>query len=249
MIIRNIQKKKDMKQLINISGMTCMACQSKVEKALYEMNGITEVHIELEDGSGWIKGDSIPTETELNSALLSAGNYHLSFDGATKQINNESSTQTGSYKPLIIVVCFILGVSLTIEIGSGMFLLETWMANFMAGFFISFSFFKMLDIEGFANSYRTYDIVARNIPFYAKLYPFIELGLGLSYILFADNPLTHLIAAIIMFVSLIGVVQAVSSKKKIQCACLGTVFNLPMSSVTIIEDAIMLGMAVVMYIL
>jgi hypothetical protein len=42
---------------------------------------------------------------------------------------------------------------------------------------------------------------------------------------------------------LIGVIKAVTSKQTIRCACLGTIFNLPMSTVTIIEDALMLAMA------
>jgi hypothetical protein len=36
------------------------------------------------------------------------------------------------------------------------------------------------------------------------------------------------------------------NKKKIVCACLGTVFNLPMTKVTIIEDSIMVAMAAFM---
>ncbi|MFT4875788.1 MAG: hypothetical protein ACI8S2_000517 [Bacteroidia bacterium] len=51
----------------------------------------------------------------------------------------------------------------------------------------------------------------------------------------------------VMFVSLIGVIKSVVQKSEIQCACLGTVFNLPMSYVTIIEDGIMLAMALLMY--
>ena len=50
-----------------------------------------------------------------------------------------------------------------------------------------------------------------------------------------------------MFVSLIGVIKSVVQKSEIECACLGTVFNLPMSYVTIIEDGIMLVMALFMY--
>jgi hypothetical protein len=46
--------------------------------------------------------------------------------------------------------------------------------------------------------------------------------------------------------SSIGVIQSVLNKKKIQCACLGAVFNLPMSTVTIIEDLLMVSMAVYM---
>jgi len=51
-----------------------------------------------------------------------------------------------------------------------------------------------------------------------------------------------------MSLSIIGVLQSVINKKKIQCACLGAVFNLPMSTVTIIEDALMILMSGVMLI-
>jgi hypothetical protein len=33
------------------------------------------------------------------------------------------------------------------------------------------------------------------------------------------------------------------NKQKIRCACLGAVFNLPMSTITIIEDLLMVAMA------
>jgi hypothetical protein len=49
-----------------------------------------------------------------------------------------------------------------------------------------------------------------------------------------------------MSVSIIGVLESVLNKKKIQCACLGAVFNLPMSTVTIIEDALMITMSATM---
>jgi hypothetical protein len=47
---------------------------------------------------------------------------------------------------------------------------------------------------------------------------------------------------------MIGVSRSVIQKTNIQCACLGTVFNLPMSYVTIIENGIMLIMALFMLI-
>ena len=40
----------------------------------------------------------------------------------------------------------------------------------------------------------------------------------------------------LMAISIIGVLQSVSNKHEIQCACLGAIFDLPMSTVTIIED-------------
>ena len=51
---------------------------------------------------------------------------------------------------------------------------------------------------------------------------------------------------LVMSVSIIGVLQSVFNKRKIKCACLGAVFNLPMSTITIIEDALMIVMSLAM---
>jgi hypothetical protein len=51
-----------------------------------------------------------------------------------------------------------------------------------------------------------------------------------------------------MSISLVGVLQSVLNKRKIKCACLGDVFNLPMSTITIIEDALMIVMSLIMLI-
>ena len=133
-----------------------------------------------------------------------------------------------------------------IAYSDGVFLLKPWMANFMAGFFLVFSSFKMLDIPAFASAYQSYDMIAAKVKWYGYVFPFIELALGIAYLLYSDNNITHLITAIVMFVSLVGVVRSVVRKSEIQCACLGTVFNLPMSYVTIVEDGIMLAMALIM---
>ncbi|MBR9861409.1 heavy metal translocating P-type ATPase [bacterium] len=230
--------------------MTCNGCKTKVEKTLYSLGGVTEVSIDLDSNSGTISGSNIPEIEHINAELQKVGSYTVSRgSNATIPASNESLKSNRSYKPLIIVVVYLVTVTLMIELASGMFMPEVWMANFMAGFFITFSFFKILDIEGFADAYQSYDLIAKRFRFYGILFPFIELALGLAYILFPDNGLTHLITALIMFVSLIGVVLAVTNKRQIQCACLGTVFNLPMSYVTIIEDSVMLAMAIMMYLI
>ncbi|MNY12803.1 hypothetical protein D3C86_1459020 [compost metagenome] len=118
-----------------------------------------------------------------------------------------------------------------------------WMQHFMAGFFLVFSFFKFLNLKGFTESYVMYDIVAKYIPVWAYIYAFVELGLGIAYVLDFNPLLTNSITLIVMSVSIIGVLQTVLNKKKIQCACLGAVFNLPMSTVTIIEDGLMIAMS------
>lgn len=151
-----------------------------------------------------------------------------------------------TYKPLLVILAYLLGATALVEVRAGNFEWMRAMSTFMAGFFLTFSFFKMLDISGFASSYRMYDIVAKRIPAYGKVYPFIELALGVAYGT-GWNPLaTNAVTLVVMGVSLVGVVQSVVDKKKIRCACLGSVFNLPMTTVTIVEDALMAAMAGIM---
>ena len=116
----------------------------------------------------------------------------------------------------------------------------------MAGFFLVFSFFKLLNMKGFAESYAMYDIVAKKWKGWGYVYAFTELVLGLAFLTGFNPLLTNMITFAVMSVSIIGVLQSVLNKIKIKCACLGDVFNLPMSTITIIEDALMIGMSAVM---
>ena len=121
-----------------------------------------------------------------------------------------------------------------------------WMRHFMAGFFIVFAFFKLLNIQGFANSYSMYDIVAAKWTTWGYIYPFVELALGLLYLTNIAPLVTNLSTFLILGISSIGVIKSNLDKRKIKCACLGDVFNLPMSTVTIVEDLSMIGMSLIM---
>ena len=125
---------------------------------------------------------------------------------------------------------------------AGVTMMET-MRYFMAGFFLVFSFFKLLDIKAFATAYSGYDLLARRWRGWGLIYPFVELALGIAYLAQFNPLLTHWVTIIVMGFSAIGVIRAVASKTQIQCACLGTVFKLPMSTVTIVEDVGMVLMA------
>lgn len=106
----------------------------------------------------------------------------------------------------------------------------------MGLFFVVFAFFKILDVPGFARASVSYDILAKRWPTYGYLYPWVELALGISYLLHFWPLATNLITLVVMSVGTVGVVNAVMKKQQIQCGCLGTVFQLPMSTVTIVED-------------
>ena len=148
-----------------------------------------------------------------------------------------------SYFPLLLILFYLVGITAAIEWVQGSFHLDRAMRHFMAGFFLVFSFFKLLNLSAFADSYQMYDIVARRSRFYALAYPFIELLLGVAYVVDLQPRWTNIVTLIVMGVSTVGVVLSILSRKKIRCACLGAVFNLPMSFVTLVEDLLMVAMA------
>lgn len=151
-----------------------------------------------------------------------------------------------SYYPLALLVGYILGVVLLVEYAAGGFVWHRAMTHFMAGFFLAFSFFKLLDVRAFADAYQTYDLVAAWSRAYALAYPFIELALGVAYLVHFEPVLTNAVTLVVMLAGTAGVVNTLVHRRKIRCACLGAVFNLPMSYVTLAEDGLMAAMAAVM---
>jgi hypothetical protein len=101
----------------------------------------------------------------------------------------------------------------------------------------------MINLKAFAQAYAEYDLIAQRSRFYAYAYPFIEMGLGIAYFIQGDSRIVNIITLSIMLISAAGVARAVLQKRSIACACMGTVFRLPMSYVTVAEDLVMAIMA------
>jgi cation transport ATPase len=230
----------------NITGMTCGNCVAKAKSQLLMLGDVTEANVQLTAPQATITMQKhIPVST-LQNALSKAGNYTITeADGGMHHtaVSDEQTSWLATYKPILVIGAFIAGITLLIETASGAFNWESWMQNFMAAFFLVFSFFKMLDLKGFAESYSTYDVVAKKWVGWGYVYPFVELLLGVAFLVRFNPFLTNAVTFVVMTISIIGVLQTVLSKKKIRCACLGAVFNLPMSTVTIIEDGLMIAMS------
>ena len=233
----------------NISGLTCNGCVTKARRALLKIGDLTDVEVQLEPPQATLSMlKHVPVET-LQEALKKEGNYSIQqADGGTHHAGAQTgdSSWLATYKPILLIFAYILGATLLVEAARGRFEWMEWMVNFMAGFFLVFSFFKLLNLRGFADSYAMYDVVARRWRGWGWLYAFVELGLGIAYLVHLAPFITGTITLVVMGVSIIGVLQTVFSKQKIQCACLGDVFNLPMSTVTVIEDGLMIAMSAVM---
>jgi copper chaperone CopZ len=242
-----------------LTGLHCGACVKKVSQALAPL--ASGVNVSLQPMQVVLTGATAGFDA-LKAAVQNAGDYVLlpneALNTATAQsirsqaapeiiaLVNPPASWLSTYSPLLLIVGYIFGSSVLVQVGMGglasITAMET-MRYFMAGFFLVFSFFKLLDINAFANAYAGYDLLAKRWRGWGLIYPFKELGLGMAYLAHFNPLLTHWATIIVMGFSAIGVVRAVASKTQIQCACLGTVFKLPMSTVTIVEDVGMVLMA------
>ncbi len=162
----------------------------------------------------------------------------------------EQQSWWATYRPLLTIVGLVVVVSVLAQAPfASSFDGMLWMRHFMAGFFTVLAGFKLLDIQGFSDSYAMYDVLAKRWNGWGKVYPFAELGLGLAYLTNFAPYFTNVATLVILGISSVGVIQSVLQRRTIQCACLGAGFNLPMSTVTIIEDLGMVAMAAVMFVL
>ena len=144
-----------------------------------------------------------------------------------------------NYLPLIAIfgVLTLTTMAFTLrDVRFNSFSPENTITYFMIGFFLTFATFKLLDLQGFAHGYATYDLLATRVPQYGYVYPFIELLFGLAMI-FIPFSFTLLIAElVVMTFSGIGVAIKLAKREEFMCACLGTLLKVPLTKVTLIED-------------
>lgn len=153
---------------------------------------------------------------------------------------------SGNYTPLIVVIGLIFLTTVVLaakDWQEGRFDGAAALGDFMTGFFLVFAGFKLIDLRGFAEGYATYDLLARKVPAYGYVYPFIELGFGFG-MLWAPTWTPLLVAEIVvMAFSGLGVGLKLAKGEKFQCACLGTFLKVPLTKVTLVEDFGMAALA------
>lgn len=230
-----------------VAGITCEGCVAKIKHKLLSHPDVTAADVQLEGQKAVVTMSRHITLDELQDTIGRGTKYVIKENAEqpahhTRSAEGDRSWFT-TYKPILLIFAFITTVSAISSTHEGTIHSMMFMNYFMGGFFLVFSFFKLLNLEGFADSYAMYDVVAKKFKGWGYIYAFIELSLGLAYITGFNPIVTNTVTFVVMSVSLVGVLQSVLNKRKIRCACLGAVFNLPMSTVTIIEDALMIVMS------
>jgi len=123
--------------------------------------------------------------------------------------------------------------------------LHEFLTGFMGSFLILFSAMKLRDINGFAERFSTYDLIAKKYWWYGQLFPFIELSLGVL-MLVKHTRGVDIAMIVLALVGIAGVYKSILKKERLYCACLGTTFNLPLSYIAIFENVTMLGVGTAM---
>ena len=247
-----------MHHIIYLEGLTCMGCVKSIREALVDVGGIHIIDLDLATGRfefTLLQGIELSTVIELIPAkygVLTQEQYLAKPGESAKQKAasqvTSANAQSGSVskwrqlRPLFLIFAFLWGVN-----GLNAFVYQLsfheFMIDFMAGFYLVFSFFKLLDLKGFVQAFTGYDPIAVQVKFYGWIYPFIELFLGLLLLTGTAVDLALYATLFILGVTTIGVVDQLRRRNKIVCACLGSVLNLPMTEATLIENLVMLIMA------
>ena len=123
--------------------------------------------------------------------------------------------------------------------------IRSFMLDFMGIFFITFSFFKLLKLKGFQNSFKKYDLIGKQFNLYCWIYPFIEIVIGIFLLMRFHIYIFLIITLIILTSTSIGVIKSLRKNENIKCACLGSVLDLPMTEATLIENFTMIIMSLI----
>lgn len=144
-----------MKAIYRIEGMHCTSCIDKITFALSPHVRVIEAT--FNPPMLQLEAEAPPSLEELNAYLSAAGNYHLQPVDA----NKETPKGLWTYYPIFLITAYIIGVASINNLHAQGINWLSWMNQFMAGFFLIFSAFKLLDIRSFAEGYSTYDLLAQ----------------------------------------------------------------------------------------
>lgn len=181
-------------------------------------------------GSKKENAESLPTQ------IASAGREKVRQKGR--------GTKWTDYIPLLVIIALTLLAACAKQAAySGGWNGMTWMHDFMGFFLVVFSMFKFFNLEGFADGFQMYDLLAKPIRPYAYVYPFVELGLGLGYLAHWQPGIIYMATIVVMLFGSLGVFNALRKGLDLDCACMGTVLSVPLSTVALLEDLGMAAMA------
>ena len=230
-----------LKAVFKIDGMTCQGCANTIEKGFSSHSSINTATVSLNNDELTIESTHHFSSEQIDSILSSLGNYGIAKDNPSLFAKIISHME--SKKPILLALLVVVVSSLSLQTTYGTFNLNNWFVTYMGIFFIVFSFLKLLNVKGFSITFSRYDIFAKRVPGFAMSYPFLEFLLGVAFLTQTVLIVSNIITLIFMTSQSIGVINVLKNKQTIQCACMGSSINLPISYITLLENIVMILMA------
>tara|TARA_B100001750_G_scaffold165324_1_gene133902 strand:+ start:214 stop:933 length:720 start_codon:yes stop_codon:yes gene_type:complete len=228
-------------QKFQIQGMTCLGCADTIQTRLRKESVVISAEVSFENEE-LLLDSKVPVDNEyIDSIISNLGNYNVKNQNAN--LFSKFLSHLNSKKPILLALTIVIVSSLSIQTPLRNFNLDNWFITYMGLFFMLFSFLKLLNIKGFSITFSRYDLLGKNIPGFAVSYPFLELCLGVAFLTNSLLITANLATLIFMISQCIGVGNVLRKKEIIQCACLGSSINLPVSYLTLIENLVMVSMS------
>ena len=231
-----------MKYKYRVEGMTCEGCEQTIRNSLSEVSEIKSVEIDRVAKQLTITADKRISVEDIQEIIPSKYSVlPIELSDPKREKSDGEISKLSQLKPLFLILGYILISSILLHLKE--WDIQAMMLDFMGLFFLVFSFFKILDIKGFASTFMMYDPIAKRIFSYGYIYPFIESVLALMFFFRWNITIALILTIIILGFTTVGVIKVLMDKKSIKCACLGTALNLPMTEATLVENLLMLFMA------
>ena len=215
-----------------ITGITCQKCVASITAELSKVEAFRVVRVLRQPDRVEIEAEREVTAAMVATALQALPRYRVQRTRLLTQLF-----------PLLLVFAYLLLTVVLVALLSHEVTFILLMSTWMGAFFLVFSFFKFLNLKGFVAAFRSYDPIAMRWPAYGYLYATLELIFGIAYLFVPQAWLLNITVLLVLGISSCGVLRAVTRGRRVQCACLGTIFNLPMTWVTLVENGLMLVMA------
>lgn len=151
-----------------------------------------------------------------------------------------------SYVPVLAVFAIAAALALAMSFAMSGSLFTVRAAEWFIAFAMAIlAMLKLQDVDRFATMFLGYDLLARRWVPYAYIYPFAE---GFAGVLMAAGALNWLSIPVALFIGTVGGVSVFYAvyveKRELKCACVGGSSRVPLGFVSLLENVMMVAMAV-----
>ena len=235
-----------MKKLVyGIEGLTCQKCVNETQELLGSISGVDSVVVDLGSQKATLEVSSSLTLNELNSVFAGTKFTLIEKPEGFGAFFSQGARSVKKFAPLITMFIIVIAITVWHQLTYGV-TYHGAMQIFMGAYFGVFGLLKVINIRAFAGMYSSYDDLAKRVPGWGYIYPFVELALAALFFTGTAILFASYVTLILMLQKAYSVYKKVTSGDVVTCACLGGFFSIPVTWVTFGEDMLMAVMALLM---